>query len=218
MTSAITGREHWDKVYRTKAEHEVSWFEAIPDSSIRLIESAQLPKTAPIIDVGGGLSRLADELVARGYADVTVLDVSVEAVSRLAARWGPGAPVKAIFADVASWRPDRLYQVWHDRAVLHFLVSEADRAAYRATLFTALSPHGHAIIFTFGKLGPERCSGLPVRRYDQDDLVTLLGDDFQLVEARNLDHRTPAGAIQQFFAAHFVRRCADSSEASGAVS
>ena len=218
MISAITGREHWDKVYRTKAEDEVSWFEAIPDTSIRLIENAQLPKTAPIIDVGGGLSRLADELIARGYVDVTVLDISAEAASRLAARLGPLSPVKVIVADVTSWRPDRLYQVWHDRAVLHFLVNEADQAAYRATLFKALSPDGHAIIVGFGKLGPERCSGLSVRRYDQDDLVTLLGEGFRLVEARNLDHRTPAGAIQRFFAAHFVRRCNDSPEASDAAS
>jgi hypothetical protein len=217
MISAITGREHWDKVYWTMAEDKVSWFEAIPDTSIGLIEDAQLPKTAPIIDVGGGLSRLADELIARGYVDVTVLDISAEAASRLAARLGPHAPVKVIVADVTSWQPDRLYQVWHDRAVLHFLVNEADQAAYRTTLLKALSSDGHAIILGFGKLGPAQCSGLPVRRYDEDDLVTLLGDGLQLVEACNLDHRTPAGAIQRFFAAHFVRRCTEGSDASDAV-
>lgn len=205
MNSAITG-QHWDKVFRTKAENAASWFEAIPEASIRMIESAQLPKTAPIIDVGAGLSRLASELIARGYVDVTVLDISAEAVARLIARTGRGTAIKAIVADVTTWRPDRRYELWHDRAVLHFLVSDRDRSAYRATLLEALSPNGHVIIIAFGKLAPDRCSGLPVRRYDRDDLVSFLGDDFQLVEACSLDHRTPAASIQPFVAARFVRK------------
>lgn len=204
MDTAITS-QHWDKVFRTKAEDEGSWFEAIPEASIRLIESAQLPKTAPIIDVGAGLSRLASELIARGYLDVTILDISAEAVARLIARTGRSTAIKAIVADVTTWRPDRRYELWHDRAVLHFLVNDSDRSAYRTTLLEALSPNGHVIIIAFGRLAPDRCSGLPVRRYDRDDLVSFLGDDFRLVEACNLDHRTPAGSIQPLVAAHFVR-------------
>jgi SAM-dependent methyltransferase len=205
MNPAITS-QHWDKVFRTKAEDKASWFEAIPEASIRLIESAQLPKTAPIIDVGAGLSRLASELIARGYVDVTVLDISAEAVARFIARTGRSTAIKAIVADITTWWPDRRYQLWHDRAVLHFLVSDRDRSAYRKTLLEALSPNGHVIIIAFGRLAPDRCSGLPVRRYDRDDLVSFLGDDFRLVEAGGLDHRTPTGSIQPFVATHFVRK------------
>lgn len=129
MNAAITS-QHWNNVFRTKAEDKVSWFQAIPEASIRLIEGAQLPKTAAIIDVGAGLSRLANELVAMGYLDVTALDISAEAMARLIARTGQSAALKPIVADITTWRPDRSYQLWHDRAVLHFLVSDADRSAY----------------------------------------------------------------------------------------
>jgi len=109
MSPAITSQPHWDRVFRTKAEDKASWFEAIPEASIRLIESAQLPKTAPIIDVGAGLSQLANELIARGYVDVTVLDISAEAVARFIARMGRSTAIKAIVADITTWRPDRRY-------------------------------------------------------------------------------------------------------------
>lgn len=209
MNAAITS-QHWNNVFRTKAEDKVSWFQTIPEASIRLIEGAQLPKTAAIIDVGAGLSRLANELVAMGYLDVTALDISAEAMARLIARTGQSAALKPIVADITTWRPDRSYQLWHDRAVLHFLVSDADRSAYRKTLLEALSPNGHVVISAFGKLAPDRCSGLPVRRYDRDDLASFLGDDFRLVETCSLDHRTPAGSIQPFVAAHFVRKTSGS--------
>jgi hypothetical protein len=196
---------HWDQVYKTKLENEVSWFEASPDTSLQLINRAGFSKSAPIIDIGGGLSRLADLLVAEGHTDVTVLDISLEAISRLHSRQSPGTPVKTIVGDVTAWKPDRHYDIWHDRAVLHFLTDDADRAAYRSVLLDALASRGQAIIATFAKSGPEKCSGLPVRRYDTLDLSAFLGDNFQIIENFEIDHRTPAGAIQRFCIARFGR-------------
>jgi len=198
-------RKHWDDVYGRKAESEVSWFEATPSRSLELIEQTGVGRSAPIIDIGGGLSRLADSLVAAGYADVTVLDISGEAVRQLMARQPPGAPVHAIVSDVTTWQPDRTYAVWHDRAVLHFLLDEADRSAYRSKLLTALASQGHVIIATFAPSGPERCSGLPVRRYGREDLQAWLGKEFVLLDSFEFDHTTPSGAVQRFHVGRFQR-------------
>ncbi len=158
-------QHHWNEVYGTKGESEVSWFEASPDTSIEIIACTGIDKSAPIIDVGAGISRLPDRLVERGYTDITVLDISTEAVRRLTDRLPADAPVRGVVADVTEWRPDRTYQVWHDRAVLHFLTKEVDRAGYRRALNSGLATGGQAIIATFALSGPERCSGLPVQRY-----------------------------------------------------
>jgi hypothetical protein len=197
---------HWDAVYRTRGEAAVSWYERQPEISLRLIERTGVPKDAPVLDVGGGLSRLPESLLAAGHRDITVLDISGEAIRRLLARQAdhaPGegrveGPVKGIVADITRWRPRRSYAIWHDRAVLHFLTGEADRIAYRDTLLAALRPQGHAIIATFAPSGPERCSGLPVRRYDAQALGLLLGEGFALRDSFEFDHHTPAGNIQRF--------------------
>ncbi len=205
-TMCTTARQfHWDQVYKTKPENEVSWFEPSPNTSLQLIKRAEFPKSAPIIDIGGGLSRLADRLSAEGYIDVTVLDISSEAISRLLARQGENAPVKGIVADITAWKPDRRYDIWHDRAVLHFLTDDTDRAAYRSVLLEALAPGGQAIIATFAKSGPEKCSGLPVRRYDANELAEFLGNGFRIVENFEMDHRTPAGGTQRFCVTRFIR-------------
>ncbi|MCE3288527.1 MAG: Methyltransferase type 12, partial [Caulobacter sp.] len=158
-------------------------------------------KDAPVIDIGGGLSRLADELVLAGHTDVTVLDISAEAIRKRADRDGP---VAGIVADITRWRPERRYAVWHDRAVLHFLTREEDRAAYRRALTEGLAEDGEAIIATFAPDGPERCSGLPVRRYGREDIEAFLGKAFVVVESGGFDHVTPGGATQRF---HFARLC-----------
>ena len=191
-------QQHWDKVYETKAEDAVSWFEASPELSLDLIARTGVPKSAPILDVGAGVSRLPERLVRAGYTDISVLDVSAEAIRRLTARQLPGSPVRGIVADVTTWQPDRAYAVWHDRAVLHFLVNEPDRAAYGRTLAAALAPGGHALIATFAPTGPERCSGLPVRRYGAADLTALFAGLLTLRDSFEVDHRTPSGQIQRF--------------------
>jgi SAM-dependent methyltransferase len=205
MTTDAERRRHWDTVYATKAPDAVSWFEETPRISLDLIAATGLAKDAALLDVGGGVSRLADHLVAAGYTDLTVLDLSAEAIARLLARLGPAAPVRGVVADVTRWRPERLYDLWHDRAVLHFLVEEAGRAAYLETLRAALRPGGHLIVATFAPSGPERCSGLPVRRYGAADLDAFLGDGFRRQDAFETDHRTPSGGVQRFQVARYRR-------------
>lgn len=199
-------REHWDSVYATKAEDSVSWFEASPTRSLRMIEATGAPKTAAIIDIGGGLSRLADALLAEGYGDVSVLDISPEAIARLRERHAGNAAFHGIAADLRSWSPQRAYDIWHDRAVLHFMVEEEDRRAYREALACAVKRGGHVIIATFAPSGPEKCSGLPVRRYSPADLDAFLGPEFEHREAFAFDHLTPGGATQRFQAGRYQRR------------
>lgn len=203
MTEA---EEHWNRVYATKQESAVSWFEAFPERSMQMIEAAGAPRSAAIIDVGGGLSRLADALLAEGYGDVTVLDISAEAIARLRARHAGNQAFHAVAADLRNWRPERAYDLWHDRAVLHFMVSEQEQSANRDALRAALRSGGQAIIATFAADGPERCSGLPVRRYATAELDAFLGSEFERREAHVFDHETPAGAVQRFQAARYRRR------------
>jgi 2-polyprenyl-3-methyl-5-hydroxy-6-metoxy-1,4-benzoquinol methylase len=190
---------HWETVYRTKGEREVSWFQETPSISLELIRSAVATRHSAIVDIGGGASRLADALVEEGYDDVTVLDLSEAALAAAKTRLGQtAAGVTWIVADVVGWRPLQRYDVWHDRAAFHFLTDAADRAAYVACLREGLRPGGHAIIATFALDGPEWCSGLPVIRYDAASLGKVLGDAFNLVETRCHDHHTPMRSTQRF--------------------
>jgi trans-aconitate methyltransferase len=196
---------HWDTVYQTKGEDQVSWFEAEPRLSLDLIARTGAAKSDAIIDVGAGTSRLPELLVRDGYTDVTVLDVSEQAIAKMLARQPQGSPVRGIVADIATWQPERRYSVWHDRAVLHFLLDDAEREGYRRALLAALKPDGQAIIATFAPTGPERCSGLPVRRHGAADLQALFGDAVSLEESFEFDHPTPGGAIQRFHVARLKR-------------
>jgi SAM-dependent methyltransferase len=190
---------HWENVYRTKGEREVSWFQETPTISLELIRLAGATRGSAIIDVGGGASRLVDALVDEGYEAVSVLDLSESALAAAKTRLGQAAArVTWMVADVVKWKPPRRYDLWHDRAAFHFLTDEADRAAYVVCLREALRPGGHTIIATFALDGPERCSGLPVIRYDAASLGKVLGDTFTLVETRPHDHHTPMGGTQRF--------------------
>jgi SAM-dependent methyltransferase len=190
---------HWENVYRTKGEQEVSWFQETPSTSLELIRSIGATRHSAVIDIGGGASRLVDALVAEGYQAVTVLDLSESALAAAKARLGPtAARVTWIVADVTKWKPIQRYDVWHDRAAFHFLTDAADRSAYVDCLREALRPGGYAIIATFALDGPERCSGLPVIRYDAASLGEVLGADFNLIETRRHDHQTPMGGTQRF--------------------
>jgi len=196
-------QSHWQNVYQTKGERDVSWFQETPTISLDLIRATGVGADAPIIDIGGGASRLADALLADGFRSVTVLDVSETALATARNRLGPTAEhILWIVADVTAWRPDKGYDVWHDRAAFHFLIEPSDRAAYAGRVREAVRPGGHVIIGTFAPDGPERCSGLPVVRHDGTSIGEVLGPFFKLIECRRHDHRTSGGSLQRF---HFSR-------------
>jgi hypothetical protein len=192
-------REHWNRVYQTRAPDSVSWYQRRPDVSLELIVASGVAKDAGIIDVGGGASVLVDHLLNLGYSNLAVLDVSGTALdtsrSRLGAR---AAAVEWFEADVTSFEPPHRYALWHDRAAFHFLTSAADRASYVATLRKTLTPVGTAIIATFALDGPPKCSGLDVVRYDDDSIIEELGPEFELQEVRREAHVTPGRTEQPF--------------------
>jgi SAM-dependent methyltransferase len=190
---------HWEDVYTKKGENEVSWFQENPAPSLQLIAQAGATHASAIIDIGGGASRLVDYLVDGGFEDVTVLDLSQGALEAAKGRLGGlAARVHWIVADATIWEPPTAYDIWHDRAAFHFLTEDRDRAAYVGRLERALKVGGHAIIATFALDGPERCSGLPVVRYDPASLGETLGRAFQLVNTRQHTHATPWGSDQSF--------------------
>ncbi|HET6377421.1 MAG TPA: class I SAM-dependent methyltransferase [Methylocella sp.] len=200
-------QEHWEKVYRAKAEQELSWFEKRPAISLDLIRAAGISREAAIIDIGGGESRLVDALLCEGFSALTVLDISKYALEAAKARLGPRAEkVIWIVADVTAWEPSQSYELWHGRAAFHFLTSAADREAYAARVAKAVRPGGYVIIGTFAPEGPESCSGLPVQRHDAASIGAVLGDEFALVESRRHAHQTPAGKTQPFQFSLFRRR------------
>ena len=196
---------HWQGVYTTKAENEVSWFQDSPDISFELIRSAGLAQGSAIIDVGGGASRLVDKLLEHEF-DLTVLDLSEAALTVARSRLGQKADtVRWIATDVTTWTSSYVFDLWHDRAAFQFLTEEEDRAAYISRLTQALRPGGYAVIGTFALDGPARCSGLPVMRYDARSLRAVLGDRFDLAETRSDIHQTPWGSKQRFQFSRFVR-------------
>ena len=200
---------HWETVHATRGETEVSWFQESPEPSLRMIERAGIGPSASVIDIGGGASRLVDALLDRGFGSITVLDLASAALARARARLGDrAAAVDWIVADATTWSPPGRYDLWHDRAAFHFLTEEAQRAAYVARLRSALGPGGHAIIATFALDGLERCSGLPIVRYDGEGLARALGPGFERLETVADLHRTPGGGEQRFQFSLF-RRLAD---------
>jgi trans-aconitate methyltransferase len=202
----IDSTAHWQAVYTTKAENEVSWFQDNPAISLRLIADANASADSRIIDIGGGASRLVDALVARGFRRLSVLDISAAALAAAKARLGEAsANVDWIVADVTTWQPKQTYDIWHDRAAFHFLTEPADRDAYVERLTSALVPGGQAIIGTFALQGPEKCSGLFVQRYDPTTLADVLGSAFALADSCTEAHRTPWGAVQHFQFSRFRR-------------
>jgi cyclopropane fatty-acyl-phospholipid synthase-like methyltransferase len=165
--------------------------------SLELIEKLRVPADAAVVDVGGGASILVDHLVERGFSDLTVLDISAPALDEVGRRLGD-APVVRLHEDLLEWRPPRRYDLWHDRAVFHFLVTESDRRRYLDTLQAAIRPDGLVILATFALDGPEVCSGLPVSRYSADELTRILGDTFRPLATRREIHVTPRGSAQPF--------------------
>ena len=197
--TASERQSHWQNVYLSKGEQQVSWTQTDPQPSLGLIEKFARNRDASIIDIGGGASRLVDALLAHGFAAVTVLDLSEAALQSAKARLGEqGVSVQWVAADATSWQPPKPFDIWHDRAAFHFLVEEKDRAAYITRLHAGVKPGGYAIIATFAPDGPEKCSGLPVQRYDPEGLSKTIGSAFELVEHQPHRHVTPWGAAQSF--------------------
>ena len=194
--SATAG--HWDEAYRARGVTGVSWFQPEPALSLELVHVLNVGPSTPVIDIGGGASTLVDHLVAEGFRDVSVLDISPVALRAGEERLGPGAPVQWLNHDILTWRPQRRFGLWHDRAVFHFLVDADDRAKYVESLSASLEPEGLLIIATFAEDGPSHCSGLPVARYSTDLLMSAVGQSFSLLEERRELHTTPAGAVQPF--------------------
>jgi SAM-dependent methyltransferase len=196
----MTTKAHWENVYQTKAVDEVSWYRPHLETSLRLIEYAAPDRDSAIIDVGGGEATLVDDLVGRGYRHVTVLDISPAAIEVAKGRLGPaGASVHWITGDITAVDLEAArYDVWHDRAVFHFLTSADDRAAYVRQVAHSVRLGGHVIVATFGLDGPDKCSGLDVVRYDAENLHGEFGPKFRLLDSVTELHETPWGTPQRF--------------------
>jgi 2-polyprenyl-3-methyl-5-hydroxy-6-metoxy-1,4-benzoquinol methylase len=197
-------KAHWENVYGTKAPDAVSWYRPHLETSLALVERAAAEHSAEIIDVGGGASTLVDDLLARGYKNLTVLDISQAALDVARKRLGSaGAGVQWLAGDVTEVAlPAQAYDVWHDRAVFHFLTAAEQRAAYVRQVLYAMKRGGHVIVSTFGPEGPVKCSGLDVMRYDAEALRAEFGARFRLVESSKELHQTPFGTTQQFLSCY----------------
>ncbi|MBF0422238.1 MAG: class I SAM-dependent methyltransferase [Magnetococcales bacterium] len=195
-----TRRQHWETVYQTKPVEQLSWFQKDAGMSLRFVRQAQLPDKAHIVDVGGGTSVLAGVLLRENATwSISVLDISAASLHHARASLGDLAHrVQWVEADVTQWRPDFAADLWHDRAMFHFLVAEGDRKAYADTLRTVLRPGGHAIIATFSLHGPTQCSHLPIVRYDASTLLAAIGDGLTLRDQCVMQHQTPSGKVQEF--------------------
>lgn len=198
---------HWEDVYRRKSPDDVSWYQPSLRTSLELIDRIRLAPTAPIIDVGGGASTLVDDLLGRGFTDLTVLDISGAALGTSRRRLGERArEVTWLEADItAAPLPEGRYQLWHDRAVFHFLTDPAARLRYVDVARRALVPGGHIVVATFGPQGPEKCSGLDVVRYDPDSLHGEFGAPFVPVSHVEERHTTPWGSVQEFVYCYCTR-------------
>lgn len=197
----MSGRDHWQGVHGQKAVDDVSWWQEPDDLWLDLVEDLDLASSTPIVDVGSGSSMLADALVGLGYTQVTALDISQAALDRIRERLGDA--VRYQVADVQDFAPDGPVGLWHDRAVFHFLTSESARSGYRRALHAALAADGRAIVATFAPDGPQTCSGLPVQRYNAEDLASAVG--LNLVQAQRRIHRTPWDTEQPFTVAVLSR-------------
>jgi hypothetical protein len=198
---------HWDEVYQTKQSTSVSWFQQSPEPSLSALERMSIPSSAAFIDVGGGASNLVDSLLERGWTDISVLDIAAPALEVSKTRLGKSADLATwLVADITGWSPERTYDVWHDRAVFHFLTTQDARDAYRRAMTAGTASNSLVVIATFALDGPEKCSGLSVARYDPSTLSNEVGADFELIRDWREEHMTPGGNPQSFNWCAFKRR------------
>lgn len=193
-------KAHWETIYRTKSDRQVSWFREHLDNSLKMILSTGIEKTAAIIDIGGGISTLADDLLGQGFIDISVLDISAAALEKSKARLGDRAKnIEWIEADITRVSlPENHFDVWHDRAVFHFLTEKRDRRRYIELVMRSLKTGGHIIVASFGENGPAKCSGLDVVRYTPETMHDEFGGEFSLVKSLSETHETPFGTTQEF--------------------
>ena len=200
-------KAHWEKVYQEKAADTVSWYQQSPQLSLSMIGELALSNDAPIIDVGGGASLLVDCLLNEGYSNLSVLDISQAAIDldrkRLAAR---ANKVTWIAEDITLFKPSQTYQLWHDRAVFHFLTDSNDRLRYIEALLSATEPGSCVIVATFALDGPEKCSGLPIVQYDEEKICGVLGEEFKLANVKSEKHLTPWQSEQSFNYFKLIRK------------
>jgi 2-polyprenyl-3-methyl-5-hydroxy-6-metoxy-1,4-benzoquinol methylase len=192
-------KKHWETIYSTKELNEVSWFQPIPATSLALIEELSIDKNAKIIDIGGGDSFLVDFLLEAGYINITVLDISETALEKAKNRLGEKAKlVHWITSDVATYTPAEKYDLWHDRAVFHFLTHEKDIEHYLHGMQVGLNKNGKIIMGTFSESGPLKCSGIEIKQYTETSLTSLLNQFFEKIKCIIVDHKTPFDTVQNF--------------------
>lgn len=196
----MSRRDHWERVYASKPVDRLGWYAPHLETSLDWIAKLALPKDAPIIDIGCGAATLIDDLLDVGYRSITAVDISRQALATLRNRLGPQSKrIEWLAADITTAElPKKAYDLWHDRAVFHFLTEAKDRKAYRQQLLEGLKPNGHAIIGTFAPEAPPKCSGLPVQRYDAEHLADEFGSTFVLLNDKKELHVTPGGIEQMY--------------------
>jgi cyclopropane fatty-acyl-phospholipid synthase-like methyltransferase len=199
-------KNHWEKIYATKQPGEVSWTQEVPKTSLDFIHAAKLDKSANIIDIGGGDSKLADYLLKEGFENISVLDISQEALTRAKNRLGSMATkVNWIVSDITEFKPTITYDYWHDRAAFHFLTTERQIEKYLSTARTAVKHDGFVTIGTFSSNGPKKCSGLDIEQYSEDSLTEKLENGFKKIKCVTEDHITPFDTTQNFLFCSFKR-------------
>lgn len=192
-------KSHWEKIYSTKSDTEVSWFQEVPATSLNLIKDLDLLQTDAVLDVGGGNSNLTFGLFEKGYNDLTILDISGGALKRMQQKLGSATnKINWIESDILEFKPAKKYRLWHDRATFHFLTNEEEQIRYKFKLKEALEEKGYFILSTFSTEGPTRCSGLDICQYNLDFLSKLFGDMFELIKDFKENHNTPLGTTQNF--------------------
>lgn len=200
-------KQHWDKVYQTKNENEVSWYQPHPKTSVQFIEELQPNLSASIIDIGGGESHLAEALLDKGYTDITVLDISANAIEKAKKRLGDKAAlITWIVTDVLEFTTEKAYDIWHDRATFHFLTTDDKINHYVDLTEKHIASGGHLIIGTFSEYGPTKCSGLPVKQYTTEALTARFAHGFRPLKCIHEDHHTPFNTIQNFTFCSFKKK------------
>jgi len=202
-----SGQQHWDNVYRTKAEKEVSWFQSYPKTSMEFIERLNLPFDANIIDVGGGDSRFAEALLDKGYQNIHVLDISVHAIERAKQVLGTRASqIHWIVSDITEFDPAVQFDLWHDRAAFHFLTAEDKIRKYVSVAECAVKKNGYLILGTFSENGPKKCSGLTIKQYSETSMSARFETAFKKIKCVHIDHITPFNTIQNFLFCGFKKK------------
>ncbi len=207
MDHVESKKKHWENIYDTKKLNEVSWYQPVPETSLNFINSAEVSKDAQIIDIGGGDSFLVDNLISLGYTNLSVLDISLNAIERAKKRLDKNAAeVTWIVSDVTDFKPSKPYDICHDRAAFHFLTSPEDIQKYLNTMESAIKPKGYLILGTFSENGPTKCSGIEIKQYSIKELKAAIPDTFRFIEGKNIDHPTPSGSLQNFTFCKFQKK------------